>query len=56
MKNRRKPANDFQIWLMSKGYYRTLDSLHWIKDGHTVNGKQLSKLLNEFKALQNRLS
>lgn len=44
-------ANEFQIWLMSQGYYRKKGSLLWWKDDKIVGGAELSKKLNEWKAL-----
>ena len=46
-------ANDFQKWLMNQGYYRKEGSLLWWKDDNIVNGAELSKKLNEWKALAN---
>ena len=45
-------ANDFQKWLMNQGYYRKEGSLLWWKDDNIVNGAELSKKLNEWKALK----
>ncbi len=43
--------NDFQIWLMSQGYYRKDGDLEWMKDGVVVSGNELYHKLNEWKKL-----
>ncbi len=49
-------ANEFQIWLTNQGYYRKDKSLVWWKDGKIVDGAELSRKLNEWKAFANLLT
>lgn len=45
-------ANDFQIWLMSQGYYRNeTTGGAWYKDGNIVTGKELNDKLNDWKLI-----
>ncbi len=45
-------ANEFQIWLKNQGYYRSTNTLGWMKNGTEVSGKELFEKLNEFKQLK----
>lgn len=48
----KEPANNsFQHWLEKQGYYRQRGSLVWRKGKKIVNGKELSKKLDEWKSL-----
>ncbi len=44
---------NFQNWLINKGYYRENGNAVWKKDGIEATGKELSDRLNEYKALNN---
>lgn len=46
--------NDFQLWLISKGYVREYGSGAWLKDGVFVSGEELSGLLNEWRNLTDK--
>jgi len=45
-------ANDFQLWIIDKGYYRNKKTgMAWAKDGVIATGKELNELLKEWKEL-----
>lgn len=41
--------NNFQLWLISQGYYRENDNGAWMKDNKILSGRELFDLLNEYK-------